>query len=95
MASITPRALFLRGLLSVVLISLLFGGLFAKRGLLDWIRMTRRNAELHNKLEASRVRLASVSDQIKRLRSDRATQEWVVREQLGFVRPGEVVLEYP
>jgi cell division protein FtsB len=70
-------------------------GVFAKRGWLDWQRMTKQNDEMAAKVELARLRKEDLERQTDILRTDRVAQERVVRQYLGYIRPDEVIVEFP
>ena len=75
--------------------SLVGMGVFAKRGLLDWQRMVRQNEAMAAKVELARLRKEDLERQTEALRTDRVAQERVVRQYLGYIRPDEVIIEFP
>ena len=54
-----------------------------------------READLEEKIEATLERIESLEDRTMRLRSDPLALERLAREELGMVRPGEVVIVLP
>jgi cell division protein FtsB len=71
---------------------LLVNGLFGERGLMDTIRANRAAAAAARDLEQLKRDNAALRDQAGRLRSDPATIESVARQDLGLVRPGEILV---
>jgi cell division protein FtsB len=50
-------------------------------------------AEVQSEVLAAELRVGELETQIEALRTRPEVQERVVRDELGFVRPGDVVLE--
>jgi cell division protein FtsB len=71
---------------------LLVNGLFGERGLMDTIRANRAAAAAARDLEQLRRDNAALREKASRLRNDPATIELVAREDLGLVRPGEILV---
>jgi cell division protein FtsB len=56
----------------------------------------RRHEELlETRIQGTKVEIARLRGKIERLRSDPGTLERLAREDLGMVRPGDVVIELP
>lgn len=77
-----------------MLVWLLYMGVFAKRGWIDYRRMIRRNSQLQSKQIASNVQITNGKRQLRALRTDPKEQERMVRKVLGYVRPNETVIEF-
>ena len=71
---------------------LLVNGLFGERGLMDTIRANRAAAAAARDLDRLKRDNAGLREKANRLRSDPATIESVAREDLGLVRPGEILV---
>jgi cell division protein FtsB len=78
-------------LLSVIL--LIWMGLFARRGFLDWRRIAHRNNEIGARLQTLKGQKESLEQQVEALQSNPNFQERIVRQTLGFVRKDETVIE--
>ena len=82
----------------LVLWAMIFGlvgmGTFAKRGIMDWKRIARRNFELSATIEKAKEQKQSLERQVEALQFNSAEQERVVRHTLGYVRPQELVVEF-
>ena len=87
--------LFVRTPLALCLILLIGTTIFTKRGLGDWRRMVGENGELEVKIARLENQLADLERQTKALQSDPAAQERVIRRMMGYVKPDEVVVEFP
>ena len=89
----------IRSALPLLLVAILSGSLawagFGERGIL---RNRELEAERLARVEAVAARKRTIEHlrgEIIRLRADAVTQERFVREELGYVRPGEVVYLFP
>jgi cell division protein FtsB len=71
---------------------LLVNGLFGERGLMQSMRARRVFAEAARDLARLKHDNAGLRDQARRLRSDPATIESIARQDLGLMRPGEIVV---
>lgn len=71
---------------------LLANGLFGERGLLETQRARRVYAAAQDELSRVRQRNAVLREQARRLRDDPSAIEWIARDDLGLVRPGEVLV---
>jgi cell division protein FtsB len=71
---------------------LLVNGLFGERGLMDTIRARRAAATAARDLDQLKRDNAALRDRASRLRNDPATIESVAREELGLMRPGEILV---
>jgi cell division protein FtsB len=71
---------------------LLVNGLFGERGLMDTIRARRASAVAARDLEQLRRDNVALRERATRLRSDPATIESVARQELGLMRPGEILV---
>ncbi len=71
----------------LVLLSLMDSGGFRRS-----FALSRELADLEEKNRALRERNQALIEEIELLRSDPRAQERAAREELGYVRPGELVL---
>jgi cell division protein FtsB len=71
---------------------LLVNGLFGERGLTESIRARRAYAVSVRELNDLQRENARLREQARRLRTDAGTIEGVAREQLGLIRPGEILV---
>jgi cell division protein FtsB len=77
----------------VVLVALL-----AAAGFQSWrdlAAVRAREAELAARLAETRAKIAALEGRIGRLRHDPSTLERLAREELGMVKPGDVVIVLP
>jgi cell division protein FtsB len=81
---------------SLVLSVLLFGlFLLGDRGLWDLRRQSERLANLQTEVSTLAADNTRLEEEVARLRNDPAASEKIAREELNFVRPGDVVLVLP
>ena len=78
-------------LLVFVTLVLVIDALIGEKGLVQSMRARRQYEEVTASLEALRRENASLRDQVRRLNEDPSTIEGLAREELGLIRPGEVV----
>jgi cell division protein FtsB len=78
-------------LLVFVTLVLVVDALIGEKGLVQSMRARRQYEEVAASLEALRRENASLRDQVRRLNEDPSTIEGLAREELGLIRPGEVV----
>jgi cell division protein FtsB len=78
-------------LLVFVTLVLVVDALIGEKGLMQSMRARQEYLEMAASLETLRRTNAKLRDDVRRLNEDPATIESVAREQLGLIRPGEVV----
>jgi cell division protein FtsB len=78
-------------LLVFVTLVLVIDGLVGEKGLLESIRTRRQYAELTASIDRLRLENARLREEARRLREDPATIESLAREELGLIRPGELL----
>ena len=61
----------------------------------DLSAVRQREGELVERLAATRTEIAAFERRLERLRRDPVTLERLAREELGMVRPGDVVIVLP
>ena len=81
----------LRTAMTFVICVVLADALFGERGVAQRARAGREYAETELALRAAQLENAGLREQIRRLRSDPATIEAVARQDLGLIRPGEML----
>jgi cell division protein FtsB len=69
--------------------------LFGSRGLLHLRALKGEERVINQRIAARLLENQRLRDQLRRLRSDDRTLERLAREQLGLVRPGEIVVRFP
>ncbi len=70
---------------------LIIDALVGEKGLLETMRASRQHQELTASIERLRLENNRLREQVGRLRDDPATIESVAREELGLIRPGELL----
>jgi cell division protein FtsB len=70
---------------------LLIDAFVGEKGLLEGLRATESYEQAEARLQALRAENARLREQMRRYRDDPAAKEALAREQLGYIRPGEVL----
>ncbi len=78
-------------LLLFVAVVLVVDALVGDKGLMDTMRARQRSAELHAEVQRLRAENAELLERAHRLDTDPAAIESLAREELGLIRPGEVL----
>lgn len=78
-------------LLIFVTLVLMIDALVGEKGLLETVRARRRHQELTASIDRLRSENAQLREEARRLREDPATIESLAREELGLIRPGEML----
>lgn len=78
-------------LLVFVTLVLVVDALIGEKGFVQSMRARQEYLEMTASLEALKHHNAKLRDEMRRLNEDPATIESVAREQLGLIRPGEIV----
>lgn len=66
--------------------------LVGEKGLTENLRARRASRELTADVDRLRTENATLREQVQRLREDPAAIESVAREELGLIRPGELLI---
>lgn len=82
----------LHAALIFITIVLLVDALVGDKGLMETMRARRRSREVVAALESIRRENERLREQVRRLSEDPAAIESVARQDLGLIRPGEVLL---
>ena len=92
-SSVTPtaRRKTLQLLLLFVTLVLVINALVGERGLMETLRARRQYHELKVAIDRLRGENDRLREQARRLRSDPGTIEALARQELGLIRPGEVL----
>jgi hypothetical protein len=78
----------------VITASLLLAiNLFGPKGLVHWVLVNQESARLENEKTRLQDDIDRVKLEIKRFRSSDVAKARAIREQLGFIQPGELSLE--
>ena len=78
-------------LLIFVTLVLVIDALIGEKGLMESMHAQRQFRELGASLDRLRLENAHLRDEARRLKEDPATIESLARDQLGLIRPGEIV----
>lgn len=70
------------------------GGMLFFEARAELAALRERQAALQRELDAAKARLAEQDRFLQRLRSDPALAEKVIRERLGYGKPGEVIFRF-
>jgi len=81
----------LLGVLIVVNVVLLFRLIWSEHGVIAYMNMRNRSVKLEDQLRDVDARSLELSNEIRRLKSDRAYQERVIRERMNYVKENEVL----
>ncbi len=82
-------------MLTLVLAVLLVNGLWGSSGVQDLLVLRHHSAVLMVKRDRLILDNAALRDRIARLKSDDAYLQRLIRLELGYVRPGELVYRFP
>lgn len=83
---------WLRRALIFVTCVLLADALFGDRGLAQTIRARREHQQMADDLRRQRQENAALRERTRRLKDDPREIEAVAREELGLIRPGEIMV---
>ena len=78
----------------VFLIGMMVLSIWGKHGLLEMWSRQRELVELAQEIDTIERDNARLFQEIQRLRDDMGYIEKIAREELGLVRPGELVIEF-
>ena len=78
-------------LLVFVTLVLVINALVGERGLMETLRARKQHQELVGSIERLRTENARLRDEARRLRTDPATIEALARQELGLIKPGEML----
>jgi cell division protein FtsB len=88
-----PRPRALLAIVGFVLLGLL--GAAGLKSRQDLLAARSREADLVARVTDTEARIAALKRRIVRLKDDPVLLETIAREELGLVRPGDVVVLYP
>jgi cell division protein FtsB len=77
--------------LALVTVVLVVDALVGDKGLLETVRAQRQYEVVAAALAAKRQENARLREEIRRLKEDPAAVEAIAREELGLIRPGEML----
>jgi cell division protein FtsB len=78
---------------ALVLVILAFT-VFGERGLLNLVRYQKERQELVAEAERLKAENQRLREEIERLKNDPSLIERLAREELGMVKPGELVIQF-
>lgn len=78
--------------LAFVMVVLAVDALVGEKGLTENLRAREESRRLAADLERLRGENAAIRDRVRRLREDATAIESVAREELGLIRPGELLV---
>jgi cell division protein FtsL len=76
------------------LLALVVASVMGNRSLLRLYQMHRDRAALEREIEQLTTANTTLADEVRHLRTDPARVEAIAREELGLVKPGEIVYEF-
>jgi len=82
-------------LLLVINLLLLFRLIWSDQGVFAYMELKNRYEVLQAKIDGVDVQSLDLSQEIRRLKSDKAYQEKVVRERMNFVKKDELLYIFP
>jgi cell division protein FtsB len=92
-SSVPPvsRRKTLQLLLVFVTLVLVINALIGERGLMETLRARRTHGELVGAIDRLKTENSRLREDVRRLRSDPATIEALARQELGLIKPGEIL----
>jgi cell division protein FtsL len=76
------------------LLALAVASVLGNRSLLRLYQMHRDRAAIEREIEQLTAANATLAEEVRLLRTDPARVEAIAREELGLVKPGEIVYEF-
>jgi cell division protein FtsB len=86
-----PRRRTFQVLLVFVTLVLIVNALVGERGLTETLRARQHHAELVTAIEKIKIENARLREEARQLQSDPTTIESLARQELGLIRPGELL----
>ena len=92
-SSVSPagRRRTLQMLLVFVTVVLVINALVGERGLTETLRARKQHQELVTAIDRLKADNTRLRDEARRLRSDPSTIEALARQELGLIKPGEML----
>jgi cell division protein FtsB len=81
-------------LVVILLLGLVAASMMGNRGLLRLYQMHQTRAALAREVEQLAAANAALAEEVRALRADPGRLEAIAREELGLVKPGELVFEF-
>lgn len=82
-------------LLLVINLFLMFRLIWSDQGIFAYLELKSRYEVLQSKIDNVDKESLDLSQEIRRLKSDKAYQEKIVRERMNFVRKDEILYIFP
>lgn len=89
------RRRVLLGLLVVINLVLIIRLGLSEQGFFGYMELDDKVKELERKIDAADNRTIELSREIRRLKSDRAYQEKIIRSRMNYVKENEVLYIFP
>lgn len=87
--------ILLVALLLFINLFLLFRLVWSDQGVFTYLELKNRYSALEEKIKGVDAESLDLSQEIRRLKSDKAYQEKVVRERMNFVKKDEILYIFP
>ena len=81
-------------LAAILILALLAASVMGNRGLLRLYQMQQTRVALEREIAQLTLSNAALEDEVRALRTDPGRIEAIAREELGLVKPGEIVYEF-
>ncbi|MBV8775336.1 MAG: septum formation initiator family protein [Deltaproteobacteria bacterium] len=89
------RPKWLTLILGILLVALAFDAMLGPSSPRDLLVLRRHGSRLESERDRLRLDNAAVREQIAQLKSDDTYLQQLIRQDLGYVRPGELVYRFP
>ncbi len=89
------RRRVLLGLLVIINLVLLIRLGLSEQGVFGYLELDDKVKELEIKIEAADNRTVELSREIRRLKTDRAYQEKIIRNRMNYVKENEILYIFP
>lgn len=81
-------------LVALLILAVVAASVMGNRGLLRLYQMHRAQAGLEREIQQLRSGNAALTEEVRALRTDPGRIEGIAREELGLVKPGDLVYEF-
>lgn len=81
--------------ISLIAAALAYAWLVPQSGIPTWLSLRQEVAEAEQRIHALQRQNDALRDEVAALQRDPFAQERAVREELGWVRPGEILVRVP
>jgi len=82
-------------LLLIINLFLLFRMIWSDQGIFAYLELKSRYETLQSRIDSVDGKSLDLSQEIRRLKSDKAYQEKIVRERMNFVKQDEILYIFP